>query len=338
MALRLAEIGAEWDTRWDAFVGERFDSGFMQFSDWSAFKRLEGYETTRLGLFEEDILQGGGTLYFYPAQSGMGYLVCPEGPLLNWEEPDKAREGARLIQNFAQGFAEEKGALGLRIEPRLLTPKPSLLRNWSRAPVDLLPTQTLFLDTTLSEEAFLKQMLPKGRYNLRLAQRHGVNVRFSNQMQDLKRFYDLFAETASRHQFFAEPYGFFINLGMTLFPQNRAGLFFAEWEGETLATILVLFFGRRATYLYGGSSDLKRHVMPNYLLHWEALRMARERGCREYDLYGYEPFGVKDHLYAGFSRFKKQFGGQYVASIGAQDYIFYDRLADQLVAQFQHRS
>ena len=44
-----------------------------------------------------------------------------------------------------------------------------------------------------------------------------------------------------------------------------------------------------------------------------------------------DPFGLPDHLYAGISRFKRQFGGSRRDSIGAYDHIFYDRLADRLV-------
>ncbi len=62
---------------------------------------------------------------------------------------------------------------------------------------------------------------------------------------------------------------------------------------------------------------------------------ARGLVCREYDLYGYDPFGRPDHLYAGISRFKQQFGGTRRDSIGARDCIFYDRLAERLVAQLQ---
>src|SRR5207248_1382766 len=121
---------------------------------------------------------------------------------------------------------------------------------------------------------------------------------------DMSKFYALFMESANRNDFFAEPYGFFLNLGAVLFHRRAAGLFLAEWQGETLAAILVTFFGCRATYLYGGSTSRNRHVMPSYLLQWEAIQEARHRGCIEYDLYGYDPFGLSDHQYAGISQFK----------------------------------
>lgn len=333
----LREIGPEWDAAWDALAGQSPESGFMQSSAWAAFKRAEGYETVRYGLFDGDTLCGGASLIFYPAGAGAaGFLLCPEGPVLPWQDSSRARDGLRKILAAAQQLAEARGGLGLRIEPHLPPPRPSLLRNWARAPVDLTPVQTLFLDLTLSDEALRAQMHPKGRYNLGLTARHGVQVVCSEGMEDLARFYALFVETARRNDFFAEPYGFFLNLGATLFPARQAQLFLAEWQGETIAAILVVYFGRRATYLYGGSSIRHRHVMPNYALHGAAIQEARARGCVEYDLYGYDPFGLPGHQYAGISRFKRQFGGIRKDWIGAHDHLFYDSLADQLTDRLRH--
>lgn len=329
--MRLCEIGPEGDTAWDALAGQCVEAGFMQSSRWAAFKRAEGYQTLRYGLIEGETLCGGASLLCYPAQGREGFLVCPEGPVLPWQDTARAREGLRHLLKAAQEIAATYGGLGLRIEPHLTPPRPSLLRNWARAPVDLTPIHTLMLDVTQSEEALRAQMHPKGRYNLGLSARHGVRVLESGQMSDLLRFYALFQETALRNDFFAEPYGFFLNLGAALFPTEMARLFLAEWEGQTIAAILVVFFGRRATYLYGGSSAQHRSVMPNYALHWAAIQAAKARGCLEYDLYGYDPFGRPSHPYAGISRFKRQLGGRRADSLGAYDYIFYDRLADRLV-------
>jgi lipid II:glycine glycyltransferase (peptidoglycan interpeptide bridge formation enzyme) len=64
------------------------------------------------------------------------------------------------------------------------------------------------------------------------------------------------------------------------------------------------------------------------------MRNARQRGCVEYDLYGVDAFERRDHLYAGITRFKKQWGGAVYRRIGARDYVFYDRLAELLIDRF----
>ena len=332
-ALRLLPIDEAWDAQWDLLAGRNAASGFMQSSAWAAFKRAEGYLTPRYGLFANDELMGGGGLLLYPQNTGAGFIVCPEGPVLDWDNTAQARTGLRLLIEQARELSRQYGALGLRIEPHLPPPRPSLLRNWTRAPVDLTPVHTPILDLTLSDDALRAAMHPKGRYNLGLSARHGVPVTASTHMADLHTFYALFAETAQRNDFFAEPYGFFLNIGATLFPTGSAALFLAHWQSEPIAAILVVFFGRRATYLYGGSSARQRNVMPNYALHLAALQEARKRGCVEYDFYGYDPFEQPGHPYAGISRFKRQWSARRMDSLGAHDLIFYDQLADQLIAR-----
>jgi peptidoglycan pentaglycine glycine transferase (the first glycine) len=325
------EIGSEWDKAWDALAGQTESAGFMQSSAWAAFKRAEGYETIRYGLFDGEELFGGASLLIYSSAGSESIILCPEGPVLPWDDVERARDGLRSIIRAAQDIGKARGCVGLRIEPHLTPPRPSVLRNWTRGPVDLTPVETLILDLNLSDEELLACMHPKGRYNIRLAERHGVKIFRSTSMADIATFYPLFAATADRNGFFSEPYGFFLNLGEALFPSKQAELLLAEWQGEIIAGILVVVFGRRATYLYGGSSSESRHVMPNHALQWAAIRAGRERGCIEYDLYGYDPFGIPDHLYAGISRFKKQFDGRRTDWIGAWDYLFYDLLADRLM-------
>ena len=331
-------LGPEWDARWDSLAGGSFESGFMQSTGWAAFKRAEGYETLRYGLLDDDGgLWGGGVLLAWPAEGAEGYVVCPEGPVLPWDDIERARAGLRGLLAVVRQRSAAHGGLGLRIEPHLPPPAPSLLRGWVRAPADLTPEHTLLVDVTRPDDDLLAAMHPKFRYNLRLAQRHGVEVESSADVDDVQRFHDVFIDTAHRQSFFGEPYGFFLNLGAALFPRDMARLYFARRGERDLAALLVIYYGRRATYLYGGSLAEDRAVMPNHLLHWTVMREARARGCREYDLYGYDPFGRPSHLFAGISRFKGQFGAQRWSRLGAYDCLFYDRVADRMVERLAAR-
>jgi lipid II:glycine glycyltransferase (peptidoglycan interpeptide bridge formation enzyme) len=147
----------------------------------------------------------------------------------------------------------------------------------------------------------------------------------------VQRLYALLAETAERDEFFLEPPGFFAALAEALCPAGLARFLFAEHAGEPLAAMLLTTYGPRATYLYGGVSNRHRHLMAGYAIQWAAIQAAQRAGCAVYDLYGYEPYGAPDHLYAGFSRFKRQFGGEAQRFCGAYDFFFLDRLADAIV-------
>jgi len=94
----------------------------------------------------------------------------------------------------------------------------------------------------------------------------------------------------------------------------------AEFDGKPVAAIFVFGFSSKAYYLYGMSSEQHREKMPNYLLQWEAIKLARERGCLEYDLWGApDDFNESDPLWGVF-RFKEGLGGTIIRSIGAWDY------------------
>ncbi len=103
-------------------------------------------------------------------------------------------------------------------------------------------------------------------------------------------FYELLRQTADRDGFFIEPFGFHLNLLAAVLAANPGRLLVAHLNGQLLAAILVIFHRVTATHIYGATSSNTRHAMPSYLLHVAAMRMARSRGCTEYDLYGIDAF------------------------------------------------
>lgn len=338
---------------WDALVASHHASGFMQSWGWSEFKALEGYTVARLGLFDGDALQGGGIAYTFPSLAEAGLAVTPDGPVLDWEAPGASAAFQALVSAFRDSAAGRR-AVALRVEPRLeAVPEP--LRELPRAPVDLVPDETLLVDLGPEAEMLLR-MKPKGRYNAHLALRRGVEVVSSSDPSDVHEFHFVLEQTARYQDFRLEPKRFFINLVQALFPgvpfprfANHArapdaapsmpnltvryppamGRFaFARYKGITLAAAFTVRYGHTVTYLYGGHLPLFPEVMASYALHWHILREAANEGYREYDFYGYVPPGLPGHPYDRFSRFKEKFGGQPVRWIGSRDVVFHDRLAE----------
>jgi len=103
---------------------------------------------------------------------------------------------------------------------------------------------------------------------------------------------------------------------------EKIKLYTASHEGETLAAIVVLFWGKDATYLYGASSNNKRNLMAPYALQWKAMQDAKETGCINYDLFGIPPNEDPSHPMAGLYRFKTGFGGQIVHRSGTWDFAY----------------
>jgi peptidoglycan pentaglycine glycine transferase (the first glycine) len=327
---RIAPLDTTHQAAWDALVAAHPAGGFMQSWAWSAFKELEGYQVVRLGVVDGGRLRGGALAYAFPSTAEAGLVAVPDGPLLDWAAPDATETFQALVGVLCRA-APARRAVVLRIEPRLPAPadaaaEPVALRGLPRAPVDLVPDETLEVDLG-PEPAMLAAMRPKGRYNIRVAARHGVEVASSVDPADVHALYAVLEETAGYHGFLLEPKSFFINLALALFP-TMGRLTFARYKGVTLAAALTVRHGGTVTYLYGGHLPLFPHVMASYALHWHVMREAAADGYRVYDLYAYVPPDRLDHPYAGFSRFKEKLGGRHVRRLGSRDLVFYDRLTD----------
>jgi lipid II:glycine glycyltransferase (peptidoglycan interpeptide bridge formation enzyme) len=96
----------------------------------------------------------------------------------------------------------------------------------------------------------------------------------------------------------------------------------AEYKKEILAVLIVVFYGKLATYLHGASSNNRREYMPNHLAQWRAICEAKKRDCEIYDFWGIAPDDNPNHPWAGITRFKKSFGGEPIHLLGAYDFTF----------------
>ncbi len=203
--------------------------------------------------------------------------------------------------------------------------RPVFEKPLRKAASDVQPPDTVLLSLEAGEEELLAAMKPKWRYNIKLAAKKGVIVTEEG-VEALPLFYELYEETSLRDHIAIHPRKYYERL----FARARAlsgpeapdlRLWVARHEGEALAAIITLYFGRTATYLYGASSDLKREYMPSYALQWAAIRAAREAGCADYDFYGIPPNDDPAHPMAGLYRFKTGFGGRVLHYAGSWDLV-----------------
>ncbi|MCW5821397.1 MAG: peptidoglycan bridge formation glycyltransferase FemA/FemB family protein [Cyanobacteria bacterium TGS_CYA1] len=340
MSLRVENIGSlerqsELALLWEKLVEQNACAGIMQSLSWACMKRSQGLQSVHIGLFEKETLVGG--VIFYLAQEaqirGTGIMVAPEGPVIDWQDKRSCAMQLRAITEFAQNYAKANGIMSMRIEPRLPLPLPAVLREFGRAPYDLIPRDTLYVDIDKDENEILMAMKPKGRYNIKLAQKHQVQVSSFEQFNfdAANSFYEAVHQASIRDGFALEPKSFFDNMILHLCENKLGTVFLAHHENDLLGALLLTHYGERATYLYGGVTNAKRQMMAGYALQWAAMKSARELGCKYYDFYGYVPHRSSQHRYSRFSQFKSQFGGRPFRFIGAQDYLFLDNIAEVFI-------
>ena len=183
------------------------------------------------------------------------------------------------------------------------------------------PETTLTLDLMQSEEQLLAQMKPKGRYNIRLAEKHGVTVRESTTAEAADIFFDLLEKTIARDGFAGHAHGYYRDFLHMLSKSNQASCFIAEQSGQPVAASFVTYFADRATYYYGASDHASRQMMAPYLVQWMAIKAAKERGLKIYDFLGIAPADAKDHQLAGVTNFKKKFGGMIMSYPKSSEFV-----------------
>ena len=199
-------------------------------------------------------------------------------------------------------------------------------RGLYKAPMDIQPPSTVLLDLQQSEEELLTGMKQKTRYNVRLAEKKGVEITEGSERQgeNLETWYEMYRETAARDKIVLHSFDYYKQLfaaaGKPGTGKLSLHLLFARINNEPVAGIVVALNGKQATYLYGASNNLKRNYMPNYLLQWQAIRMAKQAGCTSYDFFGIPEENNPEHPMYGLYRFKTGFGGTIVNRYGCYDF------------------
>jgi len=204
-------------------------------------------------------------------------------------------------------------AIGIRMEPNTRIENGELRIECFKQGRPLFKKKTIIIDLTKSEEGLLKEMHPKGRYNIKVAQRHGVSVRVSVSDKDFAQYLDLmFKGTTKRQRIYAHGPKYHLQMWQILEPAGIAKLFCAEYKTKILASALIFCFKDKIYYAYGASALEHKEVMAQTLLIWEIMLWGKDRGYKFFDLWGTEEG-------KGFSRFKEQFGGKIVELVGTFD-------------------
>jgi peptidoglycan pentaglycine glycine transferase (the first glycine) len=296
------------------------DGHLLQSWRWGSLKSQFGWETERLAASSEGGLALAQVLFRRKAGVSIGYI--PRGPALPSNDPG----ALTVLWPQIEQAARERRALTVIIESDEAIPA-SVARELrlDRGPTSVQPTRSVKIDLS-DDETLLKQMHQKTRYNVRLAQRRGVEARIAEYSESsLRSFYELLQDTSVRNDFAIHTLEYYRRF-LQLFERD-AVLIFANIDNRPVAGIVAAAFGNEAIYMYGASSTKDRAHGAGFLIQFEAMRWARERGCLRYDLWGIPPIdpqstkvhdgdriaGTTGSDWRGLYEFKTRFGGSIVS-------------------------
>jgi lipid II:glycine glycyltransferase (peptidoglycan interpeptide bridge formation enzyme) len=318
---------------WNEVVAGLPGAHLLQTNEWAQVKQPLGWAAQRFVWRQGERVRAAVLLLRRSVPLGWGMLYAPRGPLLDWMDVALRKQ----VLDDLQSLAHQQRAIFLKLDPEVwlgqgiddglvglsegMAVRAELeRRSWRFSSVQIQFRNTVLLDLQGDEETWLARMKQKARYNLRLAQRKGVTVRIGSE-DDFGLLYRLYAQTAVRDGFVIRSEAYYRQVWALFMGREMALPLIAEVDGQAVAAVWLFWFAGRAWYLYGMSTAEHRDKMPNYLLQWEAMRLARSHGCTSYDLWGApDVFDESDSMWGVF-RFKEGLGGSVMRGLGAWDYV-----------------
>jgi len=312
---------------WDDLVARDPRGHLLQTWAWGELKGAFGWSPLRLAVEQDgSLVAGAQVLYRRAGPFTIGYV--PKGPAV--AEADDAVADA--LWAALHQHSRRRRALLLKVEPEWRDEETGSHRAlWSRgftpSPTTVQPRRTIIVDLRPDPEALLARMKSKWRYNVRLSERKGITIRAAG-VEGVDAFYALMVATGERDAFGIHSKAYYRRALDLFAPQGRAQLFLAEYQGAPVAGLMAYAFNEQAWYFYGASSDAHRERMPNHGLQWRAMLWAKDKGCKQYDLWGIPDVDEDPEAapLAGVQRFKEGFGGESVRYVGAYDYVYHPRL------------
>ncbi|MEK7105478.1 MAG: peptidoglycan bridge formation glycyltransferase FemA/FemB family protein [Patescibacteria group bacterium] len=197
----------------------------------------------------------------------------------------------------------------------------SVPENLVPAPHDVQPRTTIIVDLKKFEEELLKEMHPKTRYNIRVAERSGVTVKLGGE-ELFEDFWKLLQHTTERNEFRPHPKEYYRKMiADHQDPELKIFLAAAMVDGVPVAMAIMCDFGGTRTYLHGALDYALRDRMAPFALHWELMKEAKELGITVYDFWGIAPTDDPKERLAGVTRFKRGWGGEVVRYPQTRDFI-----------------
>jgi peptidoglycan pentaglycine glycine transferase (the first glycine) len=303
------------------------DSGsFLQSWGWGEFQTTQGRPVVRYAVFDDSgsLIATASLLQTKVPHLPGFYLYAPYGPLVASSLAD-GEAGQIVSALLGQIKIDFPKAWFIRLEPKQHLELDKVV---AQQTVHIQPGATLITALSASEEELLARMHPKTRYNIKVAEKHGVAV--SSELElggqsnlQIQAAVKLLVDTSRRQGYKAQSSAYYeqlLNYFALHHPDGdcQVKLYKAMHDGKCVASSIVVDHGKTRTYLFGGSDNSQRALMAPYALHWQAMRDARAAGFSAYDWWGTETATGKS---AGFVQFKLRWGGKQITYPAAVDIV-----------------
>jgi len=268
---------------WDNYVLENGGHP-LQLWGWGELKSAHGWSAERVLLTDDsgEISGAAQVLYrrlFWPFRS-IAYI--PRGPIIT---DDNSEE---LLNLLADHIKKTRHCVALSIEPD--TEQFTVPKGWKPSKNRILPSRTILLDLSKSEDSLRAAMETSTRRYIRKAGESGLVIKKIHNRGELDECLDVYQDTAKRAKFNLHSrqyyYDAFEKLG------DSAVVFAAYSDEKPVAFLWLAVSANTAFELYGGMNETGKQLGGSYGLKWHAICKSKEWGIARYDFGGLVDGGV----------------------------------------------
>ncbi|HZR40281.1 MAG TPA: GNAT family N-acetyltransferase [Ktedonobacteraceae bacterium] len=300
------------DSPWHPLVEQRVKAAFYYQPAWlTLITKLYGYTLQFLTTSDTN----GQITGFLPLCSLPGMLrgrrlvglpfsdFCPLITLDDTSTSDLVEQAIELAQKQKARYLELRSGTNsvLAQHPNLST--SNLYVHWQRPLAN-------------DPEAIWSDLRKPVQRQIKKARNLGVQVRIAQERGDVEQYYRLHLKTRTRLGMPAQPRQFFFGLWDAFADRDMMKVLLAEYQGATIAGMVLLAAGSTVRYAYGASDEHHLNLAPNNLLMWTAITWGCTHGHQTLDL------GRTACDNQGLMEFKRRWG----ATQEALPYYYYPRV------------
>lgn len=315
--------------QWNRVLEQHPRGHYLQSYDWGELYRYLGRTIYRLAAFDGERLVGAMMFVVTPVPIPFlgkyyNWLYCARGPAIEKDNLDVLN----ALLTRVHEIAKITRAVVFKMEPNVLEEEDEAWLSYLQTSGFRVNQQSIcgrrswVLDLRPDEQKILAGFRKTWRYNIRLAEREGVEVREVKTDEDFATYYRLLVVTSQRDGFFVHPQHYHKEMYRRYASRGDAMLFLAIHQGKAIAARMVIRFGDVCLDMFGASSNGDRGFPKTHILQYRCIQWAKSKGCNYFDFRTIpESLDENEEMY-GVYHYKKGFGGFSRLHMPTQDYVY----------------
>ncbi|MCC7289876.1 peptidoglycan bridge formation glycyltransferase FemA/FemB family protein [bacterium] len=306
---------------WDTFLTNQPHANILQSWAWGDFQFKLNRKIWRIGIFNDSTMIGVALAQLIPTKLRT-HIYVSNGPVIaNGYEA----EALGKLMGYLKALGIQEKVNFVRVDPLWednRTNRQTLKGvGLKKASTHVQAEYKWILDISPNNATLLNQMKKNTRYEIKKAEKEGVVVRASTNFEEYDLFELLFMKTVARQKFVPHPYEYYKTQFKTLLKADMYKIYIAQKGDTVLATALIATFGDSSFYLHAASLNNREanKLMAPQTLVWHAIQEGKAQGVKYFDFWGVAKDDNPKDQWAGFTRFKKGFGGELFKVVRAHD-------------------